>query len=85
MVFSFTNAPGSFKLEAFAETLGNLLANQYKALVFSQFVKYLKLIEKHLVNRLKDEGFNLGIEHLIHPLNACRDVWVACYLPYRIV
>ena len=37
-----TNAPGSSKLETFAETLDELLANQHKVLVFSQFVKHLK-------------------------------------------
>ena len=44
-----TNAPGSSKLETFAETLDELLANQHKVLVFSQFVKHLKLVEEHLV------------------------------------
>ena len=44
-----TNAPGSSKLETFAETLRELLANQHKVLVFSQFVKHLKLVEERLV------------------------------------
>ena len=44
-----TNAPGSSKLKMFAETLDELLANQHKVLVFSQFVKHLKLVEEHLV------------------------------------
>ena len=43
-----TNAPGSSKLETFAETLRELLANQHKVLVFSQFVKHLKLVEERL-------------------------------------
>ena len=42
-------APGSSKLETFAEVLGELLANQHKALVFSQFVKHLKLVEEYLL------------------------------------
>ena len=44
-----TNAPDSSKLDAFAETLRELLANQHKVLVFSQFVKHLKLVEERLV------------------------------------
>ncbi len=44
-----SNAPGSSKLATFAETLDELLANQHKVLVFSQFVKHLKLVEEHLV------------------------------------
>ena len=44
-----TSAPGSSKLETFAETLDELLANQHKVLVFSQFVKHLKLVEERLV------------------------------------
>ena len=44
-----TNAPTSSKLETFAETLHELLANRHKILVFSQFVKHLKLVEEHLV------------------------------------
>ena len=43
-----TSAPGSSKLETFAETLDELLANQHKVLVFSQFVKHLKLVEERL-------------------------------------
>ena len=43
-----TGAPASAKLEAFAETLDELLANQHKVLVFSQFVMHLKLIEDYL-------------------------------------
>ena len=41
-------APASSKLATFAETLDELLASHHKVLVFSQFVKHLKLIEKHL-------------------------------------
>ena len=44
-----TDAPGSSKLETFSETLGELLANRHKVLVFSQFVKHLKLVEERLV------------------------------------
>ncbi len=40
--------PASSKLETFAETLDELLANRHKALVFSQFVKHLKLVEEYL-------------------------------------
>lgn len=36
----------SSKLELFAETVKELLANGHKALVFSQFVKHLRLIEE---------------------------------------
>ena len=41
-------APASSKLATFAETLDELLASRHKVLVFSQFVKHLKLIEEHL-------------------------------------
>ena len=41
-------APASAKLATFAETLDELLANRHKVLVFSQFVRHLKLIEEHL-------------------------------------
>ena len=41
-------APASSKLATFTETLEELLANRHKVLVFSQFVRHLKLIEKHL-------------------------------------
>ena len=41
-------APSSSKLATFAETLEELLANRHKVLVFSQFVRHLKLIEEHL-------------------------------------
>ena len=44
-----TNAPTSSKLETFAETLSELLANRHKILVFSQFVKHLKLVEERMV------------------------------------
>ena len=43
-----TGAPSSSKLATFAETLDERLASSHKVLVFSQFVKHLKLIEKHL-------------------------------------
>ena len=41
-------APPSSKLATFAETLDELLANRHKVLVFSQFVRHLKLIEEYL-------------------------------------
>ena len=41
-------APASSKLATFAETLDELLAGRHKVLVFSQFVKHLKLIEEYL-------------------------------------
>ena len=41
-------APASSKLGTFVETLGELLANRHKVLVFSQFVRHLKLIEEHV-------------------------------------
>ena len=43
-----TGAPASSKLATFAETLDELLASRHKVLVFSQFVRHLKLIEEHL-------------------------------------
>lgn len=36
------------KLDVFSDTLGELIASGHKALVFSQFVDHLKIIEKHL-------------------------------------
>ncbi len=39
---------GSAKLDLFAEIIAELRANGHKALVFSQFVGHLKLLEKHL-------------------------------------
>ena len=39
---------GSSKLELFGETLAELLENRHKALVFSQFVKHLKIVEEYL-------------------------------------
>ncbi len=41
-------APASSKLKTFARTLGDLLENRHKVLVFSQFVMHLKLIEEYL-------------------------------------
>ena len=38
----------SSKLEAFADVLNGLIQNRHKVLVFSQFVKHLKLVEEHL-------------------------------------
>ena len=38
----------SSKLEAFAETLSELLENRHKVLVFSQFVMHMKLVEEYL-------------------------------------
>jgi SNF2 family DNA or RNA helicase len=46
------NVPlGSSKLELFGETLDELLENKHKALVFSQFVKHLSIVEKYLQNK----------------------------------
>ena len=45
------NMPTSSKLETFAETLDELLENRHKVLVFSQFVKHLKLVEEYLEKR----------------------------------
>ncbi len=43
------NVPiSSSKLELFGETLEELLENKHKALVFSQFVKHLKIVENYL-------------------------------------
>ena len=39
---------GSSKLDLFGETLEELLENKHKALVFSQFVKHLKIIREYL-------------------------------------
>ena len=44
-------APASSKLDAFAETLDELLAGGHKVLVFSQFVKHLRLVEEHLIDQ----------------------------------
>ena len=41
-------APPSAKLATFATTLAELLENRHKVLVFSQFVRHLKLVEEHL-------------------------------------
>lgn len=41
----------SSKLELFGETLDELLENKHKALVFSQFVKHLAIIEEYLKKR----------------------------------
>ena len=38
----------SSKLEVFADVLGELIQNRHKVLVFSQFVKHLKLVEEHV-------------------------------------
>ena len=45
-------APPSSKMEAFAEILDDLRRNGHKVLVFSQFVRHLRLIE----DRLKETG-----------------------------
>ncbi len=47
-------APASSKLAQFAETLQELLENHHKALVFSQFVGHLQILEQHL----KDNGIS---------------------------
>lgn len=41
--------PSSSKLKTFATTLDELRQGRHKVLVFSQFVRHLKLIEEHLV------------------------------------
>ncbi len=46
------NVPiSSSKLELFGETLEELLENKHKALVFSQFVKHLKIVEEYLKSK----------------------------------
>lgn len=47
LVMPETSVPGS-KLEAFAYTVEDLLANGHKALVFSQFVDHLRIVREHL-------------------------------------
>ncbi len=42
---------GSSKLDLFGETLEELLENKHKALVFSQFVKHLAIVEKYLQDK----------------------------------
>ncbi|MFV0387266.1 MAG: DEAD/DEAH box helicase [Pyrinomonadaceae bacterium] len=42
---------GSSKLELFGEILSELLENRHKALVFSQFVKHLAIIEEYLKSK----------------------------------
>lgn len=42
---------GSSKLELFGETLEELLENKHKALVFSQFVKHLAIVEDYLKSK----------------------------------
>ncbi len=42
---------GSSKLELFGETLEELLENKHKALVFSQFVKHLAIVETYLKSK----------------------------------
>ena len=42
---------GSSKLDLFGKTIAELLENNHKALVFSQFVKHLTLVEEYLNNR----------------------------------
>ena len=41
----------SSKLSTFSELLGELLENQHKVLVFSQFVRHLKLVQEYLDER----------------------------------
>ena len=48
LVLDETEAPPSSKLAAFAATLDDLLQNNHKVLVFSQFVMHLRLVEEHL-------------------------------------
>jgi len=42
------NAPASSKLKVFQNTLEELLSNDHKVLVFSQFVDHLSLLREHL-------------------------------------
>ena len=42
---------GSSKLDLFGKTIAELLENKHKALVFSQFVKHLSLVEEYLNSR----------------------------------
>ena len=52
LVLDDGDVPGglaSSKLQTFADTLAELIENKHKVLVFSQFVRHLKLIEEHLV------------------------------------
>ena len=42
------DVPSSAKLETFAATLDELLQNRHKVLVFSQFVRHLKLVAEYL-------------------------------------
>jgi SNF2 family DNA or RNA helicase len=44
-------AVGNGKLDLFGEVLDELLENKHKALVFSQFVKHLRLVEEYLQRR----------------------------------
>ena len=48
LVLEDAAAPASAKLSTFATTLEGLLANRHKVLVFSQFVKHLKLVQEQL-------------------------------------
>ncbi len=43
------DGPSSSKMQTFAATLAELRKGRHKVLVFSQFVRHLKLIEEHLV------------------------------------
>ena len=45
---SFPEDMQSAKLRTFAETVAELIENQHKVLVFSQFVKHLKLVEQYV-------------------------------------
>ncbi len=42
---------GSAKLDLLSEVLADLIANDHKALIFSQFVGHLKIIEQHLIEQ----------------------------------
>ncbi len=50
--------PPSSKLEAFARVLSELIQNGHKVLVFSQFVKHLKLVEEYVA------GIGVGYQYL---------------------
>lgn len=61
LVLDEADAPGgpaSSKLRAFADTLAELMENKHKVLVFSQFVRHLRLVEEYL------EGAGISYQYL---------------------
>ena len=61
LVLDEAEAPGSLpssKLQTFADTLAELMENKHKVLVFSQFVRHLKLVEEYLA------GAGIGYQYL---------------------